>query len=180
MSHWGYSNLLATSSTTHHAILKSLGAKQVFDYRSPDCIPSILESVSSSGGIKFVLDCIGSQDGSLRPISKLVGKGAKVAAMLPVIVRDASETAEPIYSFDVSEAAQWADGVSVSGVRTHFYLEVSLPPSEPLLNPSGFEECCPDRCPYEVKNEKANLNIGNLHRMKHTKNSSNQRLCQLC
>ncbi|RDL38848.1 uncharacterized protein BP5553_03188 [Venustampulla echinocandica] len=123
LRHWGYSNLITTSSPSHNTLLKSLGATQVFDYRSPDCIPSILDSVSSSGGLKFVLDCIGSQDGSLTPISKLVGKGARVAVLLPVIVRDGSETVEPIYALDAKEAVEWADGVDVRGVRTHFYLE---------------------------------------------------------
>jgi NADPH:quinone reductase-like Zn-dependent oxidoreductase len=124
LRHWGYTNLLTTASSSHDALLKSLGATEVFDYRSPSCVSSIFESTSAFGGPKFVLDCIGSQHGSLAPIAEVVGKGARVAVLLPVIVRDASDTVEPIYAFDTETSANWADGVVVRGVRTHFYLEV--------------------------------------------------------
>lgn len=119
---YGYTNLLATASPTHHAFLKRLGAKEVFDYRSASVSESILTAAPK---IAFVLDCIGSKDGSLAGIVRVVQKGAKVAALLPVTVRDANESAEPEYSLDVQGSANWADGVEVKGVRAHFYLDVS-------------------------------------------------------
>ena len=45
--------------------------------------------------------------------------------LLPVIVRDASDEQEPLYSFDVEREAVWEEGVEVRGVRTHSYLDVS-------------------------------------------------------
>ena len=41
-------------------------------------------------------------------------------------MRDSSETEDPIYEMDVNKAADWAEGVDVRGVRTHFYLDVSI------------------------------------------------------
>ncbi len=79
------------------------------------------------GGVKFVLDCIGSQRGSLEPLAKIVGKSSKVAVLLPVVVKDASETEAPIYEMDAERAANWEEGVEVRGVRTHFYLQASSP-----------------------------------------------------
>lgn len=75
--------------------------------------------------IPFVFDCIGSKSGTLAPIAKIVQNGAKVAVLLPVIVRDASDTIAPAYSMDVQASANWAEGVIVSGVRTHLYLNMS-------------------------------------------------------
>lgn len=98
-----------------------MGAKQVFDYNDNDVITSIL----NVGDILFILDCIGSKNGSIAPISKIAKKGAKVAILLPVIVRDSSETEDPIYEMDVTKAANWEAGVDARGVRTHFYLDVS-------------------------------------------------------
>ncbi|RDW89190.1 hypothetical protein BP6252_01222 [Coleophoma cylindrospora] len=119
--HWGYTNLLATSSTQHHKLLQSFGAKHVFDYRNSDVVESVLKA--AGGPVPFVLDCIGSKYGSLEPISKIVARGSKVAILLPVIVKDATEDEAPIYEMDVSAAAAWKDGVVARGVRTHYYLQ---------------------------------------------------------
>lgn len=123
LRHWGYKNLLATASKRHHELLKSYGARAVFDYRDSDVASSILES--AGGNVPLILDCIGSKFGSLAPIAKIARKGATVAILLPVIVRDATDEEAPIYSMDVAKEADWAEGVDVRGVRTHFYLDVS-------------------------------------------------------
>jgi hypothetical protein len=81
---------------------------------------------AAGGNVPFILDCIGSKDGSLKPLSEVAGKGSKVAVLLPVIVKDASETEAPEYSMDVAGSAPWKEGVDARGVRTHFYLDVSL------------------------------------------------------
>jgi hypothetical protein len=122
LRHWGYTNLLATASPQHHNLLKSYGAVQCFDYRHPKAIDQILDS--TTGSIPFVLDCIGSKSGSVIPISKIAKKGAAVAVLLPVVVKDASETEAPVYEMDVAASADWADEVNVRGVRTHYYLDV--------------------------------------------------------
>ncbi len=125
LSHYGYTNLFATASKAHHELLKSFGAKAVFDYRDATVIDDLL--AAAGGEIPFVLDCIGSKNGSLAPLAKVAKKGARVAVLLPVIVKDASETEAPEYAMDVSASAPWVDGVDARGVRTHFYLDVHLP-----------------------------------------------------
>ena len=95
-----------------------------------DVAAQILDFAKSLGGtgpvIPFVLDCIGSKLGTLAPIAKIAQKGTKVAVLLPVTVRDASETVALEYSMDVQASAGWVEGVTVSGVRTHFYLNVGI------------------------------------------------------
>ena len=74
--------------------------------------------------MNLVLCCIGSQEGSVAPISKIAQNGTTVAIMLPVILKHATETDVPEYSMDASTSAKWAEGVNVRGVRTHFYWKV--------------------------------------------------------
>lgn len=81
--------------------------------------------ILKTGAVDKILDCIGSKYGSIAPISEIAKSGARVGILLPVIVRDSSETEAPIYEMDVRKAAEWAKGVEVRGVRTHFYLNVS-------------------------------------------------------
>jgi NADPH:quinone reductase-like Zn-dependent oxidoreductase len=124
LRYYGYTNVLATASRKHHEKLRSLGADSVFDYNDADIVASIIR-VGGEAGIALVLDCIGSKDGSIAPVSKIVNTGAKVAILLPVILRDSSETEDPLYGMDVNAAASWDDGVHAKGVRTHSYREVS-------------------------------------------------------
>jgi NADPH:quinone reductase-like Zn-dependent oxidoreductase len=124
LRYYGYKHILATASSKHHDKLRSLGAKQVFDYNDKDIISRILEE-GGSDGVPLVFDCIGSKFGSIAPISKIAKAGTKVAILLPVVVRDSTETEDPEYEMDVSVAADWQKGVDARGVRTHFYLDVS-------------------------------------------------------
>lgn len=78
------------------------------------------------GGVKYVLDCIGSKHGSLIHEAAIAGPGSKVAVLLPVIVKDATEDEAPEYALEVQDQADWKAGVEVVGVRTHFYKDVSL------------------------------------------------------
>jgi hypothetical protein len=95
---------------------------QCFDYRDANVAEEILRF--AEGEVKFVLDCIGSKEGSVEPIARIVERGPRVAVLLPVVVREASEAEAPVYEMDVQTAAEWDGGVDVRGVRTHFYLEV--------------------------------------------------------
>jgi threonine dehydrogenase-like Zn-dependent dehydrogenase len=122
LRHWGYSNLMATGSPKHHALLKELGASQVYDYRDPNVTKLILDA---AGTVLYILDCIGSKAGSLAPIVRIAKKGSKAAILLPIIVKDSSETEAPEYEMDVRVSADWVEGVDARGVRTHYYLEVS-------------------------------------------------------
>ena len=123
LRHWGYQNLITTASPAHHTYLKSIGASQVFDYRDSDISEKLTQVFPE--GIPFLFDCIGSKFGSLAPLAKVAQEGAKVAVLLPVILIDATEKETPEYSMDAANHAEWADGVEVRNVRTHFYAEVS-------------------------------------------------------
>ncbi|KAK0118185.1 hypothetical protein ONS95_012490 [Cadophora gregata] len=151
LRYYGYKNLITTSSKAHHEVLKSFGARETFDYRSSSVISDILSSFKSvSGGeeptIPFILDCIGSKSGSMAPLAKIAERGSKVAVLLPVIVKDAGEGVRPEYSMDVPGSADWKEGVDARGVRTHFYLDVSLfsPPSP--LSTYLTRICLTNRC----------------------------------
>lgn len=77
------------------------------------------------------MDRIGSLKGTLKPLTQLIQQGSKVAAMLPVILKKATEESEPEYEMDMFRClvGQWAEGVSVRGVRTHFCLDLRRAPS---------------------------------------------------
>jgi NADPH:quinone reductase-like Zn-dependent oxidoreductase len=124
LRYYGYNNILVTASRKHHEKLQGLGARLAFDYKDTNVVSSIVD-VGGESGIPFILDCIGSQARSIAPIAKIAKSNAKVAILLPVIVRDSTETENPEYGQDVQAAAQWAEGVDARGVRTHFYLDVS-------------------------------------------------------
>jgi len=122
LSHWGYKNLLTTASRSHHAYLLSIGATHVFDYRDPAVSKNIIRVVEEqTPAVPFIFDCIGSKTGSLAQIVKVAQRGTKIAVLLPVVLKDATEDEAPEYSMDVQSQAQWAEGVEVRGVRTHFY-----------------------------------------------------------
>ncbi|KAI0602936.1 GroES-like protein [Biscogniauxia sp. FL1348] len=120
---YGYRNIVATASSKHHAHLTDLGVARCFDYRSPSVVDDLL-NVQPNGPTPtypMIIDSIGSQAGSLTPISRIAQHGTTVAVMLPVILKHASDAEAPEYSMDASTSASWGAGVNVRGVRTHFY-----------------------------------------------------------
>ena len=117
---YGYGNLIATASKRHHGMLKGFGARVCFDYNDKGVVEEIRKAEPK---ILRILDCIGSQAGSLAPLAKIAERGSKVAVLLPVIVMDATEDEAPEYLMEVAQSAEWAEGVETAGVRTHFYLE---------------------------------------------------------
>ncbi|KAL9632003.1 MAG: hypothetical protein Q9164_005575, partial [Protoblastenia rupestris] len=120
LRYYGFGNVVATASRRNFELVKGCGALEVFDYADEDVGERIEAKV---GRVDLVLDCIGSAEGSVRPISRIVGEGgAKVAILLPIIVRDATELVEPEYAMDGQAVAEWKEGVEVKGVRTHNYL----------------------------------------------------------
>ncbi|KAI1497716.1 GroES-like protein [Biscogniauxia marginata] len=120
---YGYRNIVATASPKHHMYLRELGVAECFDYRSYSVVHELL-NIHHDGQTPIypiIVDCIGSQAGSLTPISKIAQSGTTVTVMLPVILKHASSEEVPEYSMDASTSASWGDGVNVRGVRTHFY-----------------------------------------------------------
>ncbi|MCJ1311654.1 hypothetical protein MMC25_005327 [Agyrium rufum] len=135
LSHWGYRNLLATASPSHHTYLRSLGAAHVFDYRDPEVSRHTMEAVEEQTPvIPFIFDCIGSKSGSLAGVAKIAQSGTRVAVLLPVILQDTTVDVAPEYSLEVQPHAQWVEGVQLRGVRTHFYMKVSCTVTEALNN----------------------------------------------
>lgn len=131
LTYYGYRNLIATASPSHHSYLKEIGACEVFDYKDPKVAEHILHVAEKIRGdarpvVPMVIDCIGSQEGSLKAIAQVAQNGSTVAIMLPVILKHASNEQVPEYSMEVTSAAPWVDGVEPKGVRTHFVWRVSL------------------------------------------------------
>ena len=133
--HWlGYTNILCTASLQHDSTLKGLGARAVFDYRDSEVATKLVNAgkearqaagmATNGPAVPLIVDCIGSRDLSLMPLSKVAQSGTHVAVLLPVILRDSDPKSDelPEYSMDVASAVPWADGVIGEGVRTHFYL----------------------------------------------------------
>ncbi|KND90146.1 Zinc-type alcohol dehydrogenase-like protein [Tolypocladium ophioglossoides CBS 100239] len=129
LRHWGYRQVLAVSSRRHHDYLRRIGATACFDYTKPGVVESILGHVKDHAqgepAVPSILDCIGSLDGTLLPLTEIAQRGTRVAIMLPVILKDATEDDEPEYEMDVAKchADRWADGVILRGARTHHYLQ---------------------------------------------------------
>ncbi|KAL2019487.1 hypothetical protein VTK56DRAFT_9603 [Thermocarpiscus australiensis] len=130
LRHWGYRNVVAVASGKHHEELRELGAKACFDYRSGDVVEQILKYADGVRGpdatgprVPLIVDCIGSKEGTLRPLTKIAEAGSKVAVMLPVINVHAARDRAPEYEMDVSKAlpGEWKAGVELRGVRTHFW-----------------------------------------------------------
>ncbi|EPE31310.1 GroES-like protein [Glarea lozoyensis ATCC 20868] len=116
---YGYTNVIAVASPGHHKLLGGYGARKCFDYNAADVEDALREEI----GVRYVFDTIGHLDGSVRPISRVVGMGTQVAVLLPVIVVDAREEGGPVYEMDVEGCCEWAEGVGVRGVRTYFWAE---------------------------------------------------------
>ncbi|KAI1781324.1 chaperonin 10-like protein [Hypoxylon cercidicola] len=128
---YGYHHVIATASPRHHEYLKQQGAEGCFDYRSPTVVDDLLKKYQKGDGPAFplIVDCIGSQAGSFGSVgrvSKIAQNGTTVAVMLPIILKQATDGEAPEYSLDANSSAQWAEGTSVRGVRTHFYLQNEL------------------------------------------------------
>ncbi|KAM0263533.1 hypothetical protein ACHAQJ_001152 [Trichoderma viride] len=128
LHHWGYENLLAVASGKHHARLKALGATATFDYNKPNVTEQIFGHVGTATEagprIPYIIDCIGSLEGTLRPLSKIAEQGTKVAIMLPIINVHASVNKAPEYEMEVSKVlpGEWREGIKLIGTRTHSYL----------------------------------------------------------
>ncbi|KAJ9130611.1 Zinc-binding dehydrogenase [Coniochaeta hoffmannii] len=128
LKHWGFRNAIAVARRKHHEYLQELGAKVCFDYMDEDVVEQVLRHVGDAQDgqplVPYVVDCIGSLEGTLKKIAKLAERGTTVAVMLPVIVKHASEEEMPVYEMDVHKVlpGAWKDGVILKGTRTHFYL----------------------------------------------------------
>ncbi|KAI5478782.1 quinone oxidoreductase 2 [Pseudohyphozyma bogoriensis] len=105
----GYENIVVTASPGRFETLKAFGATQLYDYNKP--LPSSLKP-------EYVLDCVGDEEYSVKPIAALdLPSRAKVAVLLPVRIGGYGSTSA--VKMDVE--TPFPEGVQVFGVRTHFY-----------------------------------------------------------
>ena len=74
----------------------------MFDYNSPTVVEDLRKAADQVNGQKergrdtgplypYIIDCIGSLEGALIPITNLATKGTIVASLLPVIITHSSE-----------------------------------------------------------------------------------------
>lgn len=80
-------SVYAVASPVHHAYLKSLGATELFDYRSPTAVEAIIEAAKRAGQpIRYALDVI-SEVKTLKATAEVLlgsgGRGSKLAHVLP-------------------------------------------------------------------------------------------------
>jgi NADPH:quinone reductase-like Zn-dependent oxidoreductase len=69
--------IFATSSTSHHARLASLGATKLFDYRSVRVVSDIIAASPGAKGVDMIIDCVaaGARQGDI--CSSLDSSGSK-------------------------------------------------------------------------------------------------------
>jgi NADPH:quinone reductase-like Zn-dependent oxidoreductase len=114
----GYTNIFTTASPKHHKDLHALGATNTFDYNSSHLTDEIL-ALTKGEKIKLVLDCVGNKE-SLGKIKGVVGKGSKVAVLMPV--KDGKDVVSGNLLNEIpKEWNAFEDGVEVIAVRTLFY-----------------------------------------------------------
>jgi len=143
----GYQKVFAIASSHHHEYLRSIGATITFDYKDQDVTENIL--AAAGGPVSLVFDAIGGEDDSLRPISKFVGEGSKVAFLLPV--RKGEQGAVHGIKWTPDEVA-FPTGVELIPIGTRLYqaneyLKRELQPrivpdllSRGLIKPNRFRE----------------------------------------
>uniref|UniRef100_D8Q781 Enoyl reductase (ER) domain-containing protein n=1 Tax=Schizophyllum commune (strain H4-8 / FGSC 9210) TaxID=578458 RepID=D8Q781_SCHCM len=119
----GYTNVLATASPAHHAHLKALGAKEVFDYRSPTLAQDIEKYVG--GKVDIIVDCIATET-TIKAIGGVLAPDGFFAILLPIKggdkVRPEGAKEEKFY-FDVPDhLKQYVPGTARRAlVRTFLY-----------------------------------------------------------
>jgi len=144
----GYRKVFAVASSRHHDYIRSIGATATFDYNDADVTEKIL--AAAGGPIPLVFDVIGGEDDSLRPISKFVGEGSRVAYLLPV--RKGSHGSVHGIKWSPDEVS-FAKGVELVPVGSKFYqtqneyLKRELQPkiipdllAKGLIKPNRFRE----------------------------------------
>lgn len=107
-------------------MLKALGGDslQLYDYHHP-----LPDSLNPS----IVFDCVGDEEHTVRPISKLnLARDAKVAILLPVRKGGYGSTE----SVEMETSIPFAEGVEVIGVRTHYWERVGLVHTPTFLYPT--------------------------------------------
>ncbi|KAI0027934.1 GroES-like protein [Vararia minispora EC-137] len=120
LKHAGYTNILTTASPRHTELLRSYGARVVLPYTDPS-VASLLTS-AAGGPITKVLDCIAHDKKTIGRYRNIVGKGAQVAILLPVLVSDEEGKTARLESGD-DLGHYFEEDVRVVAVRAFRYQE---------------------------------------------------------
>lgn len=121
----GYENVVATASPQHHDFLKSLGAAEVFDYRSPSLAEDIIRA--AEGKPHLVMDCI-TAEATIATIANFIHPSGTLAILLPVKRGDrvrADGDASAMYMDIPRDESPLPQGVVIKGVRAFRYQDVS-------------------------------------------------------
>ncbi|KAH7061500.1 chaperonin 10-like protein [Macrophomina phaseolina] len=116
-SHYGL-NVITTCSPKHFDLVKSFGAKHVFDYRAGD-VAERIKSVAPE--LKYVFDTIGSKSSSGLASQATSGKGAKLCTVRP----GKANTEEVASGVEVSDVLVWT-----AFLEEHRYGEFHWPASK--------------------------------------------------
>jgi len=112
----GYKNILTTASQKHADRLVAYGALHVFDYRDPSVVNQIKKHTSK---VDVLLDCVGDEGRSVKPISQIASDGSRVGILLPIRSGGYGNTTEVCLEIKV----EFAKSVKMVGIRTIDYLE---------------------------------------------------------
>lgn len=78
----GYTNIIATASPRHHALLKSSGAGACIDYHAENLATQILQA-GGGKAMAIVIDCIGAR-ASIEAYAPAVDTSTRVSFLMPV------------------------------------------------------------------------------------------------
>ncbi|KAJ7463397.1 chaperonin 10-like protein [Mycena galericulata] len=117
----GYTNVVATASPKHHAFLRTLGAKSVFDYNGPTLAADIGSAVGGDGKIALAYDSI-TAEGTLAKIAQVISPQGTVALLLPIKEGNKVAVGEaPMHMQIPSGRSPFLPETKVVGVRTFQY-----------------------------------------------------------
>lgn len=133
----GYTNVVATASPKHHALLRALGATHVFDYATPTLAADIAAAIGGDGKIALAVDSI-SADGTIAKIAQVLRPGGVAAFLLPIKVGDTVAVGDAGMRASISEEQLnlFSKDTKIAYVRTLTYRQVRLPFRDSL--PEGF------------------------------------------
>nr|GAT56977.1 predicted protein [Mycena chlorophos] len=115
----GYTNILATASPRHHALLRSLGAAHVFDYRSPTLTADV--KAIASNGVELALDAV-TADSTIARIAPLMAPTGSIALLLPIKVGDAVAVGDAGMRWELpAEVNPLAAETKINYVRTFLF-----------------------------------------------------------
>ncbi|KAJ6456110.1 chaperonin 10-like protein [Mycena sanguinolenta] len=119
----GYTNVIATASTRHHAFLRTLGATHVFDYNSPTLAADIARAVGGDGKVPLALDAIGAE-GTIARIAKVLSPQGTAAFLLPIKSGDNVTAGDaPVYWEVPAERNPFPPTTTLKYVRTFDYAQ---------------------------------------------------------